>query len=60
MRAFLRLVAVGVDHHALGAGMAQEAMGFGAFSCSTRHIRQLPAIARRGWKQKCGTSTPAS
>src|SRR5215472_1992246 len=41
-------------------GMAQEAIGFGAFSCSTRHMRQLPAIARRSWKQKCGTSTPAS
>ncbi len=41
------------------AGMAQEAIGFGAFSCSTRHMRQLPAMARRWWKQKCATSTPA-
>ncbi len=40
------------------AGIAQEAIGFGDFSCSTRHIRQLPAIANRSWKQKCGTSTP--
>src|SRR5471032_711599 len=40
------------------AGIAQEAIGFGAFSCSTRHMRQLPAIAKRSWKQKCGTSTP--
>ena len=30
-------------------GMAQEAMGFGAFSCSTRHMRQLPATDRRSW-----------
>ena len=29
------------------AGMAQEAMGFGDFSCSTRHMRQLPATDRR-------------
>jgi hypothetical protein len=29
------------------AGMAQEAIGFGDFSCSTRHIRQLPAIDSR-------------
>jgi hypothetical protein len=28
-------------------GMAQLAIGFGAFSCSTRHIRQLPATDRR-------------
>src|SRR6185312_11321331 len=41
------------------AGIAQEAIGFGAFSCSTRHMRQLPAIARRSWKQKCATSMPA-
>jgi hypothetical protein len=31
------------------AGIAQDAMGFGAFSCSTRHMRQLPAIDRRSW-----------
>ncbi len=29
------------------AGIAQEAMGLGDFSISTRHIRQLPAIDRR-------------
>ena len=28
-------------------GIAQEAIGFGERSCSTRHMRQLPAIARR-------------
>jgi hypothetical protein len=31
------------------AGMAQEAIGLGAFSCSTRHMRQLPAIESRSW-----------
>src|SRR5208282_5611631 len=41
------------------AGMAQDAMGLGDFSCSTRHMRQLPAMARRWWKQKCATSKPA-
>src|SRR5258708_14334327 len=40
------------------AGIAQEAIGFGARSCSTRHIRQLAAIARRSWKQKWAISTP--
>src|SRR5579859_3851308 len=40
--------------------MAQDATGFGDFSISTRHIRQLPAMARRSWKQKCGTSMPAA
>jgi hypothetical protein len=41
--------------------MAQEAAGFGGppFT-STRHMRQLPAIDRRSWKQKRGTSAPAS
>ena len=29
------------------AGIAQDAIGFGDFSTSTRHIRQFPAIARR-------------
>ena len=44
----LRLGAVGVDHHAVGrAAWRSDAIGFGAFSCSTRHMRQLPAIARR-------------
>src|SRR5208282_6855415 len=41
------------------AGMAQDAIGLGALSCSTRHMRQLPAMARRWWKQKCATSNPA-
>ena len=27
---------------------------------STRHMRQLPAIDSRSWKQKRGTSAPAS
>ena len=31
------------------AGKAQLATGLGAFSTSTRHMRQLPAIERRGW-----------
>jgi hypothetical protein len=41
--------------------MAQEACGFGGppFT-STRHMRQLPAIDRRSWKQKRGTSAPAA
>ena len=30
-------------------GIAQDAIGFGDFSTSTRHIRQLPAIASRSW-----------
>ena len=45
--AFARLlhaVGVGADHHALAAGIAQDATGFGARSISTRHMRQLPAI----------------
>ena len=29
------------------AGMAQEAIGLGARSISTRHMRQLPATERR-------------
>ena len=39
---------------------AQEADGFGGppFT-STRHMRQLPAIDRRSWKQKRGISAPA-
>ena len=31
------------------AGIAQEAIGFGDFSISTRHMRQLPAMFSRGW-----------
>ena len=30
-------------------GIAHEATGFGAFSTSTRHIRQFPAIDSRSW-----------
>src|SRR5580704_4864194 len=41
--------------------IAQDAVGFGGppFT-STRHIRQLPAIDNRSWKQKRGTSAPAA
>ncbi|MNL63689.1 hypothetical protein D3C87_1878440 [compost metagenome] len=41
--------------------MAQEAAGFGGppFT-SMRHMRQLPATDSRSWKQKRGTSAPAS
>ena len=42
------------------AGIAQEAMGFGERSISTRHMRQFPAMESRSWKQKCGISLPAS
>lgn len=31
------------------AGIAHAATGFGAFSISTRHMRQLPATDRRSW-----------
>ena len=31
------------------AGIAQDAMGLGDFSISTRHIRQLPAMLSLGW-----------
>ena len=31
------------------AGMAQEAIGFGARSISTKHILQLPATDSRSW-----------
>jgi hypothetical protein len=31
------------------AGIEQLAIGLGDFSISTRHIRQLPAMFRRGW-----------
>src|SRR5208337_5074652 len=42
-------------------GMAQETVGFGGppFT-STRHMRQLPAIDSRSWKQKRGISAPAA
>src|SRR5579885_137018 len=40
--------------------MAQEACGLGMPATSIRHIRQLPAIDRRSWKQKRGISAPAA
>ncbi len=41
--------------------MAHDATGFGGppFT-SIRHMRQLPAIDRRSWKQKRGISAPAA
>src|ERR1700674_2991325 len=39
---------------------AHEATGFGEPTSSTRHMRQLPAIDRRSWKQKRGISAPAT
>src|SRR6266852_8001495 len=39
---------------------AQLAIGFGEPASSTRHMRQLPAIERRSWKQKRGISAPAA
>src|ERR1043165_5862629 len=38
---------------------AQLATGFGEPTSSTRHMRQLPAIDSRSWKQKRGISAPA-
>ena len=38
---------------------AQLATGFGEPASSTRHMRQLPAIDSRSWKQKRGISAPA-
>src|SRR5580700_7974207 len=40
--------------------MAQDACGFGMPTTSIRHIRQLPAIDSRSWKQKRGISAPAA
>src|SRR5262249_29635142 len=40
--------------------MAQEACGFGTPTTSIRHMRQLPAIESRSWKQKRGISAPAA
>ena len=40
--------------------MAQEACGFGMPTTSIRHMRQLPAIDSRSWKQKRGISAPAA
>src|SRR6478672_2282392 len=39
---------------------AQLATGFGEPFSSTRHIRQLPAIDSRSWKQNRGISAPAA
>src|SRR5215813_11779218 len=39
---------------------AQLATGFGEPDNSTRHMRQLPAIDSRSWKQKRGISAPAA
>src|SRR3954462_6730864 len=39
---------------------AQDATGFGEPFSSTRHMRQLPAIDSRSWKQKRGISAPAA
>src|ERR1700674_5461075 len=40
--------------------MAHEACGFGIPTTSIRHMRQLPAIDSRSWKQKRGISAPAA
>src|ERR1700728_2520576 len=40
--------------------MAQDACGFGIPTTSIRHMRQLPAIDSRSWKQKRGISAPAA
>src|ERR1041384_3872332 len=39
---------------------AQAATGLGAPFTSTRHMRQLPAMDNRSWKQKRGISAPAA
>src|SRR5215468_4880408 len=39
---------------------AQDACGFGMPVTSIRHMRQLPAIDSRSWKQKRGISAPAA
>src|SRR5579859_4645755 len=39
---------------------AQLATGLGEPASSTKHMRQLPAIDRRSWKQKRGISAPAA
>src|SRR5262249_46541147 len=39
---------------------AHEATGLGEPLSSTRHMRQLPAIESRSWKQKRGISAPAA
>ena len=46
----LRTVGVSVWITMSGAaGMAQEAIGLGERSISTRHMRQLPATDSRSW-----------
>src|SRR6202046_1324676 len=40
--------------------MAHDACGFGMPTTSIRHMRQLPAIDSRSWKQKRGISAPAA
>src|ERR1700683_5747111 len=40
--------------------MPPEACGFGMPTTSIRHMRQLPAIDSRSWKQKRGISAPAA
>src|SRR5262245_23269584 len=40
--------------------MAHDACGFGIPTTSMRHMRQLPAIDRRSWKQNRGISAPAA
>src|SRR5580693_10770991 len=40
--------------------MAHDACGFGMPATSIRHMRQLPAIDSRSWKQKRGISAPAN
>src|SRR5262245_47526334 len=40
--------------------IAQDACGFGMPTTSMRHMRQLPAIDSRSWKQKRGISAPAT
>src|SRR5271168_5221192 len=40
--------------------IAQDACGFGMPTTSIRHMRQLPAIESRSWKQKRGISAPAA
>jgi hypothetical protein len=68
-RAFLTIgVLVNISGNSpLGPGrrsrtpMAQEACGLGGPPLtSTRHMRQLPAMDSRSWKQKRGTSAPAT
>src|ERR1700692_4326140 len=39
---------------------AQDAIGLGEPTSSTRHMRQLPAIDSRSWKQNRGISAPAA